>query len=132
MPPQDDDTDLPRAGQRPNHGGSERKAGMQRCVDILLDATRDMPDRAIRKIREWQDTDYDVEIRVVATHRLDSEAGIDARFADKIDEIGDGRDVPLRVHDRICRDLPDNLDKAHLPRSKLFSMKRSTRKDIAQ
>ncbi|ALN63048.1 putative peptidoglycan binding domain protein [Lysobacter antibioticus] len=62
-------------------------------------------------IRELQAAGYEVEVRAMATHRLESEHGVDERFTKNIDKFGVGRDVPLSFHDDVYRDLPDNLDK---------------------
>ena len=53
---------------------------------------------------------YDVEIRAVAANRLESELGVDERFAKKIDLDGYGRYVPEGIREQVYRDLPDNLN----------------------
>ncbi len=52
-------------------------------------------------IKELQSKGYDVEIRAVAAHRLESELGVDKRFADKLNIDGFGRYVPEVVRTNI-------------------------------
>jgi hypothetical protein len=64
-------------------------------------------------IHNLQTKGYEVEIRALAAHRLESELGVDQRFLDKLDEDGYGRYVPQRVRDDVYKALPDNLNKVH-------------------
>lgn len=53
---------------------------------------------------------YDVEIRVVASPKLESELGVDKRFTDKLDIEGHARYVPEGARDAIYEKLPRSLD----------------------
>jgi predicted ABC-type ATPase len=61
-------------------------------------------------IRNLQKQGYDVEIRAMASHRLESEHGVYERFADSIDRKGFGRHVPEGARDAIYDKLPASLD----------------------
>lgn len=56
---------------------------------------------------------YDVEIRVVASPKLESELGVDKRFTDKLDTEGHARYVPEGARDAIYEKLPGSLDTIH-------------------
>jgi len=88
-----------------------REAAIEGRKNIIVDTTLGNAKPATEMIKELQAAGYEVEIRAMATHRLESEHGIDERFTKKIDVDGVGRDVPLAFHDDVYRDLPDNLDK---------------------
>ncbi|WP_081931005.1 zeta toxin family protein [Lysobacter antibioticus] len=88
-----------------------REAAIEGRKNIIVDTTLGNAKPATEMIKELQAAGYEVEVRAMATHRLESEWGIDQRFTDKIDAEGVGRDVPLAFHDDVYRDLPDNLDK---------------------
>lgn len=53
---------------------------------------------------------YDVEVRVMASHRLESEHGVYERFAGSLDRNGYGRHVPKGARDAIYGKLPASLD----------------------
>jgi hypothetical protein len=53
---------------------------------------------------------YDVEIRVVASPKLESELGVDQRFTGSLDKRGYGRYVPEGARDAIYDKLPSSLD----------------------
>jgi predicted ABC-type ATPase len=54
--------------------------------------------------------DYDVEIHVVATSKLESELGVDRRFSDSLDREGHGRYVPEGAREAIYNKVPSSLD----------------------
>jgi peptidoglycan hydrolase-like protein with peptidoglycan-binding domain len=91
--------------------GELREAGMHRRVNLLIDTTLGGADGAIKTIQGLQKAGYEVEIRAVAAHDLESRVGIDRRFTEGIDRKSVGRDVPLPFHDKVYADLPENLDK---------------------
>ena len=68
-------------------------------------------DNSIRTIRALQKKGYEVEVRAISTHWLESELGIDRRFARDLDRLGVARDVDMSFHDRVHNDLPSNIDK---------------------
>ena len=69
-----------------------REAAMAQRKNIILDTTMPRADL----IKELQAQGYDVEIRAIATHRLESELGVDNRFSRDLDRFGQGRHVPER------------------------------------
>jgi predicted ABC-type ATPase len=91
--------------------GELRDAGVERRVNLIVDTTLGDAKNATRLIEGLQKAGYEVEVRAVATHRLESEHGVDERFTRRIDIEGVGRDVPLEFHDKVYRDLPENLDR---------------------
>jgi predicted ABC-type ATPase len=78
---------------------------------IILDTTLADADPVIEQIRAMQAKGYEVEIRVIAAHRLESELRIDRRFTDSLMENGYGRHVPGEIHDQAYEALPANLDR---------------------
>lgn len=91
--------------------GELRDAAIERRLNLIVDTTLGDARNATRLIEGLQKAGYEVEVRAVATHRLESEHGIDERFTRRIDHEGVGRDVPLEFHDKVYRDLPENLDR---------------------
>lgn len=61
-------------------------------------------------IRDLQTRGYEVEVRVVAAHKLESEIGVDKRFTDGIDSQGFGRHVPKAARDAIYEKTPRSLE----------------------
>lgn len=74
--------------------------------NLVLDTT--MPRADV--IKDLQTKGYDVEIRAVAAHRLESELGVDKRFTDDLDRRGHGRYVPQEVRSAVYEKLPGTLD----------------------
>ncbi|MGO4776734.1 zeta toxin family protein, partial [Lysobacter sp. 2RAB21] len=56
---------------------------------------------------------YEVEVRAVAAHKLESELGVDGRFGASLDESGYGRYVPEGARTAIYGKLPVSLDIVH-------------------
>lgn len=79
--------------------------------NLILDTTLGNGDNAVALIKDLQAKGYDVEIRGVVAHRLESELGVDARFADSLNSAGSGRYVPEDVRRHVYEALPGNLDK---------------------
>lgn len=77
---------------------------------LILDKTLANGESASELIRELQAKGYDVEIRVVAAHKLESELGVDNRFTAQIDKEGFGRHVPKAARDAIYDSIPGSLD----------------------
>lgn len=94
------------------HGDASRWAQELRAdaiaqrKNLVLDTT--MPRADV--IKDLQAKGYDVEIRAIATHRLESELGVDKRFSDDLDRRGYGRYVPQEVRSAVYEKLPDTLD----------------------
>ncbi len=61
-------------------------------------------------IRNLQTEGYDVEIRAMASHRLESEHGVYERFSSSLDRRGFARHVPEAARDAIYDKLPISLD----------------------
>jgi predicted ABC-type ATPase len=87
-----------------------RAAAIDGRKNLILDTTLGDGDKAVALVNELKAKGYDVEIRAVAANRLESELGVDERFAKKIDLDGYGRYVPEGIRDQVYRDLPDNLN----------------------
>ena len=87
-----------------------RAAAIDGRKNLILDTTLGDGDKAVALVNELKAKGYDVEIRAVAANRLESELGVDQRFAKKIDLDGYGRYVPEGVREQVYRDLPDNLN----------------------
>ena len=83
-----------------------REAAVAQRKNIVLDTT--MPRADV--IKDLQAKGYDVEIRAIATHRLESELGVDERFSRALDKDGHGRHVPKDVRDAVYDKLPGALD----------------------
>lgn len=79
--------------------------------NLILDTTLANADSAVTLIKSLQKEEYDVEIRGVVAHRLESELGVDARFSTSLDSSGYGRFVPEDVRREAYEALPRNLDK---------------------
>ncbi|MGH8083592.1 MAG: zeta toxin family protein [Lysobacter sp.] len=79
--------------------------------NLVIDTTLGDGGKAVELVKGLQDAGYKVEIRALATHRLESELGVDARFTGSLDRNGFGRFVPPNIREQVYRDLPGNLDK---------------------
>ena len=77
--------------------------------NLILDTTLADGDKAVAMVKELQAKGYEVEIRAMATHRLESELGVDERFSNSLERKGFGRYVPEGIRDQVYRDLPENL-----------------------
>ena len=83
-----------------------REAAVAQRKNIILDTTTPWVDG----IKDLQAKGYDVEIRAIATHRLESELEVDKRYGDSLNEFGYGRYVPKEVRSNVYQQLPDRLD----------------------
>ena len=84
-----------------------RNAAMGERKHLILDTTTPRAD----VIKALQARGYEVEVRVIATHRLESELGVDHRFGRGVDKEGHGRYVPREVREDVYHKLPGALDK---------------------
>lgn len=73
---------------------------------LVIDTT--MPRADV--IKELKAQGYEVEVRAIATHRLESEVGVDNRFTSDLDRRGYGRHVPQEVRSAVYDKLPATLD----------------------
>ncbi|HEL3791134.1 zeta toxin family protein [Stenotrophomonas maltophilia] len=95
-----------------SHWAKELRAGaVKGRRNLILDTTLGNGDSAITLIKDLQAKGYEVEIRGVVAHRLESELGVDARFSNSLDNYGFGRYVPEDVRKHVYDALPGNLDK---------------------
>ncbi len=95
-----------------SHWAKELRAGaVEGRRNLILDTTLGNGDSAITLIKDLQAKGYEVEIRGVVAHRLESELGVDARFSNSLDNYGFGRYVPEDVRKHVYDALPGNLDK---------------------
>ncbi|QWP74968.1 zeta toxin family protein [Lysobacter sp. K5869] len=78
--------------------------------NLVIDTTLGSGPKAVELVEGLQKAGYNVEIRALATHRLESELGVDARFTGSLDRNGFGRFVPPNIRDQVYQDLPANLD----------------------
>lgn len=88
-----------------------RDAGVEKRVNLVIDGSMSDAGNSIRTIEALQKKGYEVEVRAISTHWLESELGIDRRFTSQIDENGVARDVDMGFHNRVYNDLPGNLEK---------------------
>lgn len=87
-----------------------RSAATEGRRHVIADTTLGNAESAERLIKELQGKGYEVEIRAIATHRIESELGVDVRFTSGVAERGHGRYVPASVRADVYEKLPANLD----------------------
>jgi predicted ABC-type ATPase len=87
-----------------------RSAAVEGRKNLILDTTLADGDKAVALVKDLRANGYEVEIRAMATHRLESELGVDERFSNSLERKGFGRYVPEGIRDQVYRDLPDNLN----------------------
>jgi outer membrane lipoprotein SlyB len=87
-----------------------RSAAVDGRKNMIIDSTLADGDKAVALVNELQAKGYTVEIRAMASHRLESELGVDQRFSKSLDFDGYGRYVPEGIRDQVYRDLPGNLN----------------------
>ncbi|GHE40674.1 hypothetical protein GCM10007167_23400 [Vulcaniibacterium thermophilum] len=81
--------------------------------NLIYDTTLANDEWGVKVVKRLQAAGYDVEVRAVAAHRLESELGVNERFADSLDRKGHGRYVPAEARDAIYAKLPRSLDTIH-------------------
>ncbi|MDC8746306.1 zeta toxin family protein [Xanthomonas campestris] len=82
--------------------------------NVIFDTTLGNGEWASRTlIKGLQENGYEVEVRAVASPKLESEHGVDSRFTVSIDRKGYGRYVPEEARDGIYSKLPGSLDTIH-------------------
>jgi predicted ABC-type ATPase len=88
-----------------------RDEGIKRHVNLVIDGSMSDAGNSIRTIEALQKKGYEVEVRAISTHWLESELGIDQRFAGQVDKNGVARDVDMGFHNRVYNELPSNMEK---------------------
>lgn len=88
-----------------------RDEGIKRHVNLVIDGSMSDAGNSIRTIEALQKKGYEVEVRAISSHWLESELGIDQRFMRQIDKDGVARDVDMSFHNRVYNDLPGNMEK---------------------
>jgi len=87
---------------------------LQATVDgkknLIFDTTLSNGQWSAELIRDLQSQGYDVEVRALAAHKLESELGVDQRFTGSLDQRGHARYVPEGARDAIYGKLPTSLD----------------------
>lgn len=78
--------------------------------NLLIDTTLGNGESAVSLIKNLLANGYEIEIRGVVAHRLESELGVDGRFTTSLDTEGFGRYVPEEVRKHVYEALPGNLD----------------------
>lgn len=78
--------------------------------NIVFDTTLSNGVWTSELINDLQVKGYEVEVRVVVAHKMESEIGVDERFARSVDEHGYGRYVPKAARDAIYDKIPQSLD----------------------
>ncbi len=78
--------------------------------NIIIDTTLGDGPGAERLINDLKKSGYEVEVRAIATTKLESELGVDQRFTGSLERNGFGRFVPETVRSDIISNLPNNLD----------------------
>lgn len=81
--------------------------------NLLFDTTLSNGPWSAELIKDLQAKGYDVEVRVVASPKLESELGVDSRFSKSIEARGYGRYVPEKARKAIYDKLPSSLDTIH-------------------
>ena len=81
--------------------------------NLIYDTTLSNGDWTLKVIQDAKAQGYDIEVRVIASPKLESELGVDKRFTDNIDMEGQARYVPEGARDIIYERVPTSLDTIH-------------------
>lgn len=81
--------------------------------NLIFDTTLSNGQWTSELIKDLQAKGYEVEVRAIASHKLESEHGVDERFSKKLDLDGYGRHVPEGARDAIYGKVPASLDTIH-------------------
>jgi hypothetical protein len=81
--------------------------------NLIFDTTLSNGQWSSDLIKDLQSRGYDVEVRAMTAHKLESEHGVDERFSTSLDRRGYGRYVPEGAREAIYTKLPISLDTVH-------------------
>jgi len=87
-----------------------RAGAIDQQKNLIIDTTLGKYESAKGLVSELREKGYEVEIRALATHRLESELGVEARFSATMGTLGHGRYVPAHIQEEVYAKLPSNLD----------------------
>lgn len=90
-----------------------RLEAMAEKKNLIYDTTLSSGDWTLKVIEDAKAQGYDIEVRVVASPKLESELGVDKRFTEKLDNEGRARYVPEGARDVIYERVPTSLDTIH-------------------
>ncbi|WP_295861146.1 zeta toxin family protein [uncultured Xanthomonas sp.] len=86
------------------------KATVDGKKNLIFDTTLSNGEWSAGLIKDLQARGYEVEVRAMAAHKLESEFGVDNRFSNSLDTLGHGRYVPEGARDVIYDKLPASLE----------------------
>jgi len=81
--------------------------------NLIFDTTLSNGQWASELVQDLRSRGYMVEVRAVASPKIESELGVDSRFTAAVDSTGRGRHVPEGARDAIYGKLPISLDTVH-------------------
>jgi predicted ABC-type ATPase len=87
-----------------------RSAAIDQRKNLIIDTTLGKYESGAKLVTELREKGYEVEVRALATHRLESELGVETRFSRTMATEGHGRYVPASIQEQVYSKLPDNLD----------------------
>ncbi len=90
-----------------------REAIVASRKNLILDTTLSNGEWTSEMINDLKTKGYEVEVRAVVAHRLESEHGVDERFSSRVDRQGVGRHVPEEIRTAIYDKIPAALDTVH-------------------
>lgn len=90
-----------------------RDATVSSKKNLIFDTTLSNGQWTSELIKDLQAKGYEVEVRAVASPKLESELGVDSRFTRDVDRKGTGRHVPEGARDAIYDKLPNSLNTVH-------------------
>lgn len=87
-----------------------RKETVAQRKNLIFDTTLSNGVWTSELINDLKKQGYQVEVRAIATSKLESELGVDRRFTQQFDREGYGRHVPEGAREAIYGKLPVSLD----------------------
>jgi predicted ABC-type ATPase len=90
-----------------------REATVSSKKNLIFDTTLSNGQWTSDLIKDLQAKGYEVEVRAIASPKLESELGVDGRFTRDVDKKGTGRHVPEGAREAIYDKLPNSLNTVH-------------------